>query len=316
MKTSNINRREFLTHSLTLATAAATGCVSLDKSPGGIIDTHTHFYDPTRPEGVDWPGKDDTVLYRKVMPEEFKRIAVPTGITGTVVVEASPRVADNQWVLDLAAREPFLIGIVGHLKPGRPGFADDLARFASNKRFKGIRIGGWDVPVDSAREQFVADLRKLSERNLSLDVLGGPETLDRVERVARAIPELRIVINHCAGVRIDGGKPPELWAEGIRGCAAHRNVFIKGSAMVEQTGRKASEIPSDVAFYKPVLDTIWEAFGDERVIFGSNWPVSSRFAELSQVVRLAKDYAASRGRKASALYLSQNARRAYRLSPA
>ena len=71
-----------------------------------IIDTHTHFYDPTRPEGVPWPNPDDDVLYRRVMPDDYKALAVPEGATGTVVVEASKWLDDNQWILDLAADEP------------------------------------------------------------------------------------------------------------------------------------------------------------------------------------------------------------------
>ena len=91
-----------------------------------IIDTHTHFYDPTRPEGVPWPNPDDDVLYRKVMPEDYKALAVPEGAIGTVVVEASKWLEDNQWILDLAADEPFIVGFVGHLEPDDANFEGSL----------------------------------------------------------------------------------------------------------------------------------------------------------------------------------------------
>ena len=71
-----------------------------------IIDTHTHFYDPTRPEGVPWPPADNELLYRTVLPEHHRALAAPEGVTGTVVVEASAWLADNQWILDLAAADP------------------------------------------------------------------------------------------------------------------------------------------------------------------------------------------------------------------
>ena len=99
-----------------------------------IIDTHTHFYDPTRPEGVPWPNPNDEVLYRRVMPEDFKALAVPEGATGTVVVEASKWLEDNQWILDLAADEPFIVGFVGHLEP-TDDFEDNLNRFSANPLF-------------------------------------------------------------------------------------------------------------------------------------------------------------------------------------
>src|SRR5262245_43039704 len=81
------------------------------------IDAHTHCYDPTRPKGVPWPGKDDKVLYRKVLPGELKALAGKHGVRSTIVVEASPWVEDNQWLLDLAARELFIAGVVGRLDP-------------------------------------------------------------------------------------------------------------------------------------------------------------------------------------------------------
>ena len=71
-----------------------------------IIDTHVHFYDPTRPQGIPWPGKNNKQLYRPVLPDEFKRLSKPFGVAGTIVVEASPWIEDNQWCLDLAAKEP------------------------------------------------------------------------------------------------------------------------------------------------------------------------------------------------------------------
>ena len=82
-----------------------------------VIDTHTHFYDPARPGGIAWPAKDDAALYRRATPEDFKNLAEPLGIAGTVVVEASPVIADNEWLLELAAREPFILGVVGCKKP-------------------------------------------------------------------------------------------------------------------------------------------------------------------------------------------------------
>src|SRR5690606_11408034 len=113
------------------AITMAAGCASTGEAtgevvPGGILDSHTHFYDPSRPQGVPWPEKNDAFLYRTVLPDELKSIVKPLGVTGTIVVEASPWVEDNEWVLNLAAREPFIEGLVGHLKPGRPNFARDL----------------------------------------------------------------------------------------------------------------------------------------------------------------------------------------------
>src|SRR5262249_23546501 len=137
------NRRDWMRSSL-LGTAAALWAPRslLAEEPKAVaaIDAHTHFYDPTRPEGIPWPGKNDKLLYRKVLPEHFLAVARPCGVTQTVVVEASPRVEDNQWLLDLAAKEPSIVGVVGHLTPGEDAFRGHLKRFAKDARFRGIRI--------------------------------------------------------------------------------------------------------------------------------------------------------------------------------
>src|ERR1051325_417180 len=98
-----LTRRDFV---ISLGLAGAFGCKSTGTAPQrGIVDTHTHFYDPTRPQGVPWPPKNDTVLYRRVLPAEVEEIARPLGVIGTVVVEASPWVEDNDWVLQLAEKD-------------------------------------------------------------------------------------------------------------------------------------------------------------------------------------------------------------------
>ena len=312
MPAVSFTRREFLAATAAAASAAAlAGCASAPPAPAAVIDTHTHFYDPTRPQGVPWPPKNDAVLYRPVYPDEFKRLAQPHGVTGTVVVEASPRVEDNQWVLDLAARDKFLLGLVGHLKPGRPGFAEDWQRFAANPLFRGLRTGGWEVKLAPDDVDYLRDLRRLAERGLALDVLISPEQLPLVARLAAALPDLRIVIDHCANVRIDGRVLPAAWRAGVRACAAHRRVFMKVSGLVEGTGRADGSAPADVEFYRPTLDAIREAFGDDRVIFGSNWPVSARFASYATVFGLVADYFRAQGPDAAAKYFSRNAARAY-----
>ena len=303
-----LKRREFLA-----ACAAAPLVAAAQAAPEVLLDVHTHFYDPSRPAGVAWPAKDDAFLYRTVLPDEYKRLAAPLGLGGTVVVEASPKVEDNDWLLDLVDKDDFIPGIVGHLKPGRPGFADDLKRLAARPKFRGIRVGGWDVRVDGPDSAFGKDLAKLVDLGLTVDVVGGGPLLDRTAALVKAMPEIRIVIDHLAGVRIDGKAPAAEWVASLRACAAGKHVFMKISALPENTGKKAADLPSDPAFYAPVLDAIWDAFGDERVVFGSNWPVSARFASLETVFKITDGYVRPKGAEARARLFARNARRSYGL---
>ncbi len=309
-----INRRSFLAASALSAAGLAAGCAT--RSPGvppvGVIDTHTHFYDPTRPEGVPWPPKDDAVLYRPVRPAEFQDLSRRHGVTGTVVVEASPWLADNQWILDLAAKNDFILGFVGNIKPGRPEFAAELGRFTANPIFRGIRVGVWDKSTLSD-PNVVRDLSLLAGHNLSLDVLIGPDHLDDVAQLAAAIPGLHIIVDHCANVPIVGQSAPVAWLEGLKACSPHRNVFMKVSGLVEGTGRNHGDAPSELTIYRPTLNAIWQAFGEQRVIYGSNWPVSSRFAPYERVFDLVAEYFNGKGRSAVDKFFTGNAVHAYRL---
>ncbi len=312
MRSRRISRREFTIATAMSSLAAMSGCVSGPRSAPGILDTHTHFYDPTRPQGVPWPPKNDRVLYRRVYPAEFLELAQPHGVTGTVVVEASPWLEDNQWVLDLAKEHPCIRGVVGNVKPGRAEFSFELKRFARNPLFRGIRVGVWEKAT-LADPAVLRDLRQLSDLGLALDVLTGPERLTEVARLAEAIPKLRIIIDHCANVRVDGKAPPAAWLDGLRACVAHRNVFMKVSGLVEGTGRDDGSAPSDGTFYEPTLAAVWRSFGEDRVIFGSNWPVSARFASYATVFSIVASYARGLGPVAAEKYFSRNAAKAYGL---
>ena len=275
-----------------------------------IIDCHTHFYDPTRPEGIPWPGKGSS-LYRTVLPKHLRALKHFRRVTGTVIVEASPRVEDNAWLLDVARDDPFVVGIVGNLTPGTPEFANHLNRFAANELFRGIRVSSGLVRELMA-ESDVTDLKLLADHDLALDVNGGPDTPAVVAELAARLPELRIVQNHIGNVAITSASPPREWQQGIEAAAKHPNVFCKISALVEGAARDGKTAPVDLTFYRPYIDVVWNAFGDDRVIYGSNWPVSEYAADYQTLQRLVMEYAAEKGDEATAKFFSLNAGRAYK----
>lgn len=277
-----------------------------------IVDTHTHFYDPTRPEGVPWPGKDDAALYRTILPDDYRRLGDPLGVTGTVIVEASPRVEDNQWILDIAQNDPFVLGLVGNLAPGSPEFAKHFVRFARNRLFLGIRVNSGPLAEGMKTPGFLADIRRLAVAGLELDINGGPELLPLVDQLAAKFPELRIVINHLANVRIDGKTPPKNWTDGMQAATKHPQVFCKVSALVEGASQPEKKSPTDVAFYKPVLDHAWKTFGEDRLIYGSNWPVSERFGSLDVVQKIVTEYLADQKVSVREKFFAGNAQAAYR----
>jgi len=274
-----------------------------------IIDTHTHFYDPSRPQGVPWPRPDDKVLYRTVLSADYKQVALPAGVTGTVVVEASPWLADNQWILDLAVEDPFILGLVGHIAPGRPEFAAELQRFATNPLLRGIRCGGRTfAQVDAA---LLRDLEQLAARDLQLDVLIGLDQMPAFLAVAAQLPQLRIVINHISLMPVTGEALEARWIEHYQQAAALPNIFMKVSGLMENSVLRPA--PVDPDFYRPTLDVLWSAFGAQRLIYGSNWPVCEIAGTYATCMAIVRHYFDEKGEAAAASFFGQNAQRAYGL---
>ena len=187
-----INRRVFLTG---IGCAAAVGSATPVR-PQQIIDTHTHFYDPMRPQGVPWPGKNEPILYQRTLPDRYLKAVKPLHITGTVVVEASPWLEDNQWVLDVARDNPIIVGVVGHLNPGTPEFKNHVARFSKYPLFRGFRTGAELILNRLDRPEMIDDLKRMVDADWELDIGGSSRLFPDLVRLADVVPKLRQVINH------------------------------------------------------------------------------------------------------------------------
>jgi predicted TIM-barrel fold metal-dependent hydrolase len=258
-----------------------------------VIDCHTHFYDPQRPEGVPWPGRDSS-LYRTVLPADLRKLTQHLPVTGTIVVEASSWLRDNDWLLELAQRDAFVVGVVGNLNPESDDFVQQVRRLSANRLFRGIRVSVQRVQ-GLLQQQRSRILGVLAEHDLALDVNGGPETPELLSRLAAEQPQLRIVLNHLGNPAITSAAPQAAWVSGIRAAAGCENVFCKVSALVEGAARNGGKAPEQLDFYRPFLDVVWGAFGDGRVIYGSNWPVSELAADYRVLQKLVADYAVERG---------------------
>lgn len=313
-----MKRRTFLRNAATLA-GAGLASSSLPSSGADaaasykIIDTHTHFYDPKRPGGVPWPPQNSP-LYRTVLPDDWAKLAAPHGITATVVVEASPLVEDNQWILDLAAKDKRLVGLVGNLDPMDPSFEAHLKRFSANPLFRGIRNRrpNAELPELVNQPRFMESMKLMAGKGLELDVNGPMDKQgEATAKLASAIPDLRLVINHLGA----SGDPAALrpgWKEGIKLASRNQNVFCKVSALVEQTKTEYGKAPTDTAYYLPILDHLWECFGEDRLVYGSNWPVSDKGAPYDVVFRIVKEYFTAKGGSAAEKYFFRNSEKAYR----
>lgn len=279
-----------------------------------IIDTHIHLFDPTRKQGVPWPPKDNPILYKAALPARYRAIAVPLGIRGAIEVEASPWLEDNQWVLDIAATDNIIVGTVGNLEPGKPGFDAHLDRLRKNPLFRGIRYGnlwGRNIGAELAHGDFIAGLKHLADAGLVLDT-ANPDTalIEAMLRVTDKVPNLRVVIDHLPRL-----EPPteaqarRMYGENLRELGKRPQVYVKVSGVLRHVN---GEVPGDVNFYKPVLDELWDVFGPDRLMYGSDWPNSDQWGPYDKELRVVREYFTTKGTAAAEKYFWRNSITAYR----
>lgn len=278
-----------------------------------LIDTHIHFYDTSRDIEMSWPPKDDKALYKPHLPAEYSELAKASGVTGVVIVEASDHLEDNRWVLDLVEGDGFYLGLVGNIDVYREDFEGQLKALKRDKRLVGLRPRG-PKPINFSDRTVLKNLAALAEHGLTMDYLtngGGIPGIETIDGVARAIPDLRIVVNHCLGWNFDGKAPPRDWMAAVERLAENANVSCKISGLYQRSVTQPA--PQSIEHYEAVLEALWKSFGKERLIYGSNWPVTKRTGSYASFLQLADRFIREKGQDARERYYWKNAAAAYRL---
>jgi len=243
------------------------------------------------------------------MPSRYKPLALPAGITGVIIEEASTWVEDNQWILDLAETEPMVKGFVGNLDPEDSGFEPNLNRFAANPLFRGIRIRTNKV-VPYGTERLRECLGMLVARDLSLDLIANAAALVDIAKIACDYPSLRVIINHTAGIVVDGKAPDPAWVSGMEELSVFENVYCKLSGMVETA--VIQPVPDDVDYYRPTIDVLVRALGVDRLIYSSNWTPCERVGPYELTLNILREYFAPMGEEVLEKILWKNSIAAYR----
>ncbi len=300
-------RRDFLNLGAALLPLPADS----NASPIPIIDTHIHLFDPTRPQGVPWPAKDDPIRYKPALPSRYIQLTRKLGVVGAIEIEASPWLEDNQWVLDLAAHNPVIVGTVGDLEPGKAEFRRDFERFTRNRLFRGIRYGnlwGRDLGARLADSAFLADLKVLADAGLELDTANpDPALIETVVRLTDKVPALRVVIDHLPSL-----PHLERYEATLKTLAQRPQVYVKASAVLRRANGK---VPLELNVYRPTLDYLWHLFGEDRLLYGSDWPNSDPLGSYEQVLSVVRSYVLPKGRSVAEKYFWKNSVAAYRWIP-
>jgi len=274
------------------------------------IDTHIHLYD-TRREGSS--VFLDPVKHKKIyfphFAKQFTEVAAPAGVKYAVVVEASQRREDNFWLMNQVDTSDVLLAFIGNLDPRDPWFVKDLDLLSKSPKFRGIRIRP-ATPISLSDPMIIERFSELEKRKLVLEL--GVNGVDPAEvvTIARRYPQMNIIIDHLAGGQIFNDQAAlESWKARLAVFASEPNVFCKVSALFDQSGQNPAPINAD--FYNAMIDPVVDAFGADRVLFGSNWTLSDLFGTYKNMIRMLDDYLAKRKDHLSEKFYFENAQRAY-----
>lgn len=319
-----VTRRGFVVASSVVATSALMttqgwcspegdeAAEKIDSIP--IIDTHIHLFDGTRPQGAPYagPGGDSP---RVSLPPYYRRLAEPLNIVGAIKVEASPWIEDNLWALQVAEQDTMNVGVIGNLQPDKPEFAEYLDRFRKNSLFRGIRYGnlwGYNISQQVDNPTFIDGMQRMAAADLVLDS-AGPDLplLQAIVRLNDRVPELRIIIDHLPGMEIAKSEQAE-YEKLLAELKQRSGVYMKLSSVIHRVGDVVS---TELSAYRDRIDRLMDVFGEDRVIFGSDWPNSDSVASLNSIVLLTRQYLATQPLRVAEKVLWRNSIAAYRWTP-
>ncbi len=272
------------------------------------IDSHQHFWSYDEQQ-YPWIPKG-TPLQRDWLPEDLEPLLAKAGLDGCVAVQARQTVEESRRLLALADHAPMIKGVVGWVDLQSETVEQQLAEMADRPRFVGVRHVVQDEPdVDfMLRPNFLRGLGKLIQFNLTYDILIYPKQLPAAITLARKFPEQPFALDHIAKPFIkDGVLSP--WREQIRELASLSNVWCKVSGMITEANH-ATWKPSD---FRPYLDVVFEAFGEDRLMYGSDWPVCLLAGSYERMFELVDAYTRQLTHPAREQFFGGNATRFYRI---
>ena len=277
-----------------------------------VIDAHHHFWRYS-PAEYGWIDDGMAAIRRDFLPADLEREMGAAGVDAVVSVQARQSIEETRWLLALAAQNPFIAGVVGWVPLVSPSVVADLAQFASHRKLVAIRHVLQDEPdpLFMLRADFQAGIRALRAFNLTYDILIFDRHLPQAIELVDQHPNQPFVIDHMAKPSIKQ-RTIEPWARGMRELARRPHVCCKLSGMVTEIGRPHWTITD----LRPYVDVVLEAFGPDRVLFGSDWPVCLVACGYARWLEIVQELIVPLSPSERAAILGGNARRVYRLGEA
>jgi L-fuconolactonase len=253
-----------------------------------VIDAHHHFWNYSAEE-YGWISDEMKVLRRDFTPDDLRRETAAAGVDGVVSVQARQTTEETRWLLELAAANDFIRGVVGWAPLVSPDVGRDLERFAAHRKFKAVRHVLQDEPDDdyALRDDFNRGVGELKRFNLRYDILIFERHLPQAIKLVDRHPEQVFVLDHLAKPRVKSGEI-DAWRKNLKELARRGNVYCKASGLATEADWRGWT-PAQL---RPYFDAALDAFGPRRLMFGSDWPVCLLATDYGRWVKTVRGLAA------------------------
>lgn len=250
-----------------------------------IIDAHQHFWKLSRGD-YGWLTPSLETLYRDFMPKDLEPILRQQSVDGTILIQAAPSIAETEFLLDIADKTPFVLGVVGWVDFASPTAAMDIASLAVNPKLVGLRPMIQDIDdIDwMLRDDLTSTFEAMINHGLVFDALVLPKHLSRLNTLLLRHPRLKVVIDHAAKPDIANSGFGR-WAIEMSTLAEIDGVHCKLSGLLTEAGNEWTE--SDLT---PFVEHLFKVFGADRLIWGSDWPVLTLAGSYAQWLAIAASY--------------------------
>lgn len=284
-----------------------------------IIDTHTHFKGEEQIERqIERGQKKDpkNTLTQVVTAEDYRGLADRLNIAATLVVEAIDHmdVDLNTWIFDQAKSSDLLCGYVARGNLSDPEFAERYEKWKTTGYLNGFRFRREELTGYLGDELARENIARLARDGMVVDLLITLNQHSDALTLAKDYPDLKIVINHAYGARMTDGQISDEWKKAVSETSQHPNVHMKISSILNFAGA-AKPAPNDLDHYREILDHCYDSFGENRVIFGTNWGVCTHWGSVDDVVRIVEEFLAPKGDVITRKAMRDNAMRVYGISP-
>ncbi len=251
-----------------------------------ILDAHHHLWH-FNSEDYGWMDDSMSILRQSYLPADLEADLQRAGVSGTVVVQARQSLDETRWLLEMAEQYPFIKGVVGWVDLRSEQLGKQLDEFAANPKLVGVRHVIQDEADDDfmLRPEFVRGMELLGSYSLTYDLLLFPKHLKLAVELVSMFPKQKFVLDHISKPLIKSGHMHP-WREDLAALAAHNNAWCKISGMVTEADLENWKYEDFV----PYLDTVVEAFGIDRVMIGSDWPVCLLAGEYQEILDIPKEY--------------------------